>query len=129
MQCCTIASHSRGSNHNELSILAYNPETLLVVVNGSFYGYQGLIPLFQYCFLQPEIGIAHVVEPFLQLVKVHRDLYHTDTNGNHNCFLLFFNLIFNMVQYYVADPMLLSLNLMLGLSQSIIKSVLMSPIF
>ena len=57
---------------------SYDSETLLIVVDGALHGYDRVDLLFLYGLLEPEVGVVHVVDAFLEFIEVHGDLNHVD---------------------------------------------------
>jgi hypothetical protein len=60
---------------------AYDSKTLLIVINGTFHGDDGVNFLFLNGLLKPEIRIIHVIDAFLKFIEIHSDFDHIDANG------------------------------------------------
>lgn len=95
----------------QLLALSIDSETLLIVVDSSFNGHNRSNFLFLYSFLKPEVRVIHVIDSFLELIEVHGDLNHIDTDiiMSWGCKLDLFNLIFQMYQYDIGNLLMITL--------------------
>ena len=80
---------------------------MLVIVDGAFNRNYGIVALLLDCFLEPEIRIAHVAEPLLQLIEVHSDLNHNKADGIIPVYL---EVLFDFILEMNKDYMIMALS-------------------